>query len=66
MENMDPSFETLQFIVESAHRRGDTITIVATNSTPAIERLTQQYPTKEFGYVLSIMNPNSNSITLEP
>jgi beta-lactamase superfamily II metal-dependent hydrolase len=61
-----PDFTTLKYIVESAKRRGNRITIFATNKTPSIEKLVKEYPPAQFGYSLSILGRGTNSALLTP
>jgi hypothetical protein len=61
----NPDFATLEWIVETAHDAGRKIAIVATNETPSIEKLGEEYDVQEFGYKLKIMARNKHSIAVK-
>lgn len=61
----NPDFATLEWIVETAHDAGRTITIVATNETPSIEKLGEEYDPQEFGYKLKVMPRSKHSIAVK-
>jgi hypothetical protein len=64
-KNDNPDLATLIWIVEAAHDAERQIRIVATNRTPSIEKLVQEYDPAEYGYEIDIMAPGAHSVALE-
>jgi len=56
----NPDLSTLIWIVEAAKLQSRQIDIVATNGTPSLQKLVEEYPKAEFGYTLDIMHPNAH------
>ena len=54
----NPDLSTLIWIVEAAKLQGRQIHIIATNETPSLEKLLEEYPKNEFNYDLEIMPKN--------
>ena len=51
----NPDLSTLIWIVEAAKLQSRQILIIATNKTPSLKKLVEEYPTSEFNYELEIM-----------
>ena len=51
----NPDLSTLIWIVEAAKQASRQIEIIATNQTPSLEKLVEEYPKQEFMYDLEIM-----------
>ncbi len=51
----NPDLSTLIWIVEAAKLQSRQIVIIATNGTPSLEKLVEEYPKDEFNYALEIM-----------
>ena len=60
----NPDFETLRWIVESAHDQRRTITLVLTNSTEANRQLVKKFDPRTFGYTLSLLEPGKPTCTI--
>lgn len=60
----NPDLATLIWIVEAAKERNEDISLFATNRTPALLKLTEQYPPAEYGYRLQVMTPGTHAQTL--
>ncbi len=58
----NPDLDTLLWIVDAAHRRGEHFRIVVTNQTPSTIELLQARPRSAYDYTLSIFNESRNSI----
>ena len=54
----NPDLSTLIWIVESAQQQSRDIDIVATNHTPSLQKLLEEYPQAQFTYNLEIMPSN--------
>ena len=50
----NPDYETLTWIVETAHVAGRNIEIVVTHDTPSVKRLRKTYSQQDFGYALRL------------
>ncbi|MFN2227690.1 MAG: hypothetical protein ACK2UY_15315, partial [Anaerolineae bacterium] len=61
----NPDLATMIWIVESACEDGRQIEILLTNQTSASEKLLEEYPPEEYGYHLSILDPDASALTLE-
>lgn len=61
----NPDLATMIWIVEGAREDERQIEILVTNRTPASEKLLQEYPPEEYGYRLSILDPDASALTLE-
>jgi beta-lactamase superfamily II metal-dependent hydrolase len=61
----NPDFSTLKWIVEAAQERQSTIKIIATNETPAIRKLIQDYPQEQSGYSIMIMDKNADYLDIQ-
>ena len=64
----NPDLATLIWIVEAAEQRGEEIDILATNQTPALTKLVEEYPPDELGYELEVMaeDLHAETLTLAP
>lgn len=60
----NPDLATLIWIVEAAREQGRKITITATNATPSIKQLKEEYNPATYGYKLQILPPARHSIKL--
>ena len=60
----NPDFSTLKCIVEAAQERQSTIKIIATNETPAIKKLIQDYPQEQSGYSIMVMDKNADYLDI--
>jgi hypothetical protein len=60
----NPDLATLIWIVEAAQQRGDEIDILATNQTPALTKLVEEYPPDELGYELAVMPEDQHAVSL--
>jgi len=54
----NPDLSTLIWIVEAAEEQSRNIDIIATNDTPSLQKLTEEYPQNQFTYNLEIMPSN--------
>jgi beta-lactamase superfamily II metal-dependent hydrolase len=61
----NPDFSTLKWIVEAAQERQSTIKIIATNETPAIRKLIQDYPQEQSGYSIMVMDKNADYLDIQ-
>jgi beta-lactamase superfamily II metal-dependent hydrolase len=61
----NPDFSTLKWIVEAAQERQSTIKIIATNETPAIRQLIQDYPQEQSGYSIMVMDKNADYLDIQ-
>ncbi len=61
----NPDFQTLEWLVRAAKKQGRTVQIVATNETASTRKLVECYDPVQYGYSLSILYPNADSITLD-
>jgi beta-lactamase superfamily II metal-dependent hydrolase len=61
----NPDFSTLKWIVEAAQERQSTIKIIATNETPAIRKLIQDYPQEQSGYSIMVMDKNADYLDID-
>ena len=61
----NPDLATMIWIVESACEDGRQIEILLTNQTSASDKLLEEYPPEEYGYRLSILDPDASALTLE-
>lgn len=61
----NPDLATMIWIVESAREGGRQIEILVTNQTSALEKLLEEYPPEEYGYRLSILDPDATALTLD-
>jgi beta-lactamase superfamily II metal-dependent hydrolase len=57
---INPDFLTLQWIVESAKKRGQFIELIFTNTTHIIEIFRAQFSTNLYPYSITILDPNSH------
>jgi hypothetical protein len=60
----NPDLATLIWLVEVAKEQGRRAEIVATNRTPSIEQLLEEYPRNEFGYTVRILPRGDAFLTL--
>nr|MBC7245293.1 hypothetical protein [Chloroflexota bacterium] len=60
----NPDLSTLIWIVETAKNQKRAIELVATNETPATEKLLQEYNPAKYGYRLTIMKRGKRSMRL--
>jgi hypothetical protein len=58
----NPDLATLIWIVEAAHDQDRQIELVLTNQTPSSDKLQEEYPADDYGYKITIMPMNMNSI----
>jgi beta-lactamase superfamily II metal-dependent hydrolase len=61
----NPSLSTLKWIIESAGGKLSEIEIVATNVTPNIEKIIQEYPEQKFNYKFRFIKEGDDYVTLE-
>jgi beta-lactamase superfamily II metal-dependent hydrolase len=61
----NPDFSTLKWIVEAAQERQSAIKIIATNETPAIRKLIQDYPQEQSGYSIMVMDKNADYLDIQ-
>jgi hypothetical protein len=64
----NPDLATLIWIVEAAAERQHRIDIFATNQTPALDKLADEYPAADYGYRLDVMpaGRHAESLVLAP
>ncbi len=60
----NPDFETLRWIVSSAHQQGRKIELICTNVTASSERLEKEFPVVEYGYHLQYMPKDEHSLEI--
>jgi hypothetical protein len=60
----NPDLATLIWIVEAARDQQREIKVVLTNQTPSSEKLEEEYPPEDYGYTLTIMPADANSIVV--
>jgi beta-lactamase superfamily II metal-dependent hydrolase len=60
----NPDLATLIWIVEAARDQEREIELVLTNQTPSSDKLKEEYPAEDYGYTLTIMPPDANSIVV--
>jgi Metallo-beta-lactamase superfamily len=61
----NPSLSTLTWIAENAKEQRRPIEIVLTNNTPNVEQFIKELPQEDYGYKLTIMDKEANSINLK-
>lgn len=61
----NPDYATLSWIVEAAYNMSRPIEIVITNETENTKRILKDYPTEEYDYMITYINNDENSITLD-
>jgi beta-lactamase superfamily II metal-dependent hydrolase len=61
----NPDFQTLEWLVQAADRQKRSFTIVATNETPSIKAMIDQYDPATYHYRLLFIPPKAHSITLD-
>lgn len=60
----NPSFSTLELIIECAEKRGNKIKIVATNRTSNIEKVILKYPEQKYNYEFQFLAKEENYLQL--
>jgi len=61
----NPDLATLIWIVEAAHAANRAIRLVVTNDTPSTEKLTEEYPTQDYGYELDVRTPADDAVIVD-
>lgn len=61
----NPDLATLIWIVESARKRRKKIELVATNRTPSIDKLLEEYDPLHYYYRLTVMPRNTHAMCIE-
>ena len=61
----NPDFDTLKWIVETAHSAGRQIEIVVTNATPSTNRLKQSHKPADYDYRLTVKPKPDHSIAVQ-
>jgi hypothetical protein len=61
----NPDLATLIWIVEAAKDQNRPIELVATNETPSIAKLRDEYDPQEFGYSTTVLQPGAHSLVVE-
>jgi beta-lactamase superfamily II metal-dependent hydrolase len=61
----NPKFDTMKWIVETAHHRQRPITLVATNETDTIVELQNKLPPADYGYTLRLLPKQQHSIEIK-
>lgn len=61
----NPDLQTLEWLVQAAHKQGRSIDIVATNETASTKALVTQYAPKAFHYEFTFIEPEVHSITID-
>ncbi len=61
----NPDFSTLKWIIEAAQERRSAIEIFATNDTPIIRKLIQEYPPEQSGYHIVVMDKNASVLDIK-
>jgi hypothetical protein len=59
-----PDFDTLRWIVESAHDRQRPITLVSTNETDTIKQLQTKLKSSDYGYSLTVLPQGRHSVEI--
>jgi hypothetical protein len=60
----NPDMPTLAWMAQAIKEQGRTARIVATNPTPTIEQMTQEFPPALYGYTLEVLDAGRHAFTL--
>ncbi len=63
-KNGNPDLDTLEWLVEAAHRAARPVEIVVTNATPATKKIVQTHKPADFGYKLTVKPKTKHSIAV--
>ena len=61
----NPDYPVLTWLVETAQAHGRKIEILLTNATPSSEKLLKNYDPQEYGYTLTILDPQAHELVVE-
>lgn len=61
----NPEFGTMQWIVESAKAQDRQIELICTNETEDTKKLEKEFPPKDFGYRLTYLDKETNSLDID-
>lgn len=61
----NPELETMKWIVETAKDQGRAVELICTNKTEDTKKLASIYPPKDFGYILTSLGKETNSLDIE-
>lgn len=60
----NPDYHTLKWIVQAAKKQNRAIRIVATNATPATQKLVKDLPPKRYGYSFNVRDPSQHYVSV--